>query len=229
MNYLEYYKEILSKKDGYKLKETEKTSEIAPYHGNFEKNATVARIISEFRKTINAINKEYGVIDEIHIEMATDVANSKDKIARIRNGQLKYKEQRDSARARCLENGVDPDVGDNLLRFRLAEEQDFKCIYTGKQIYLGSKTPANAINIVDCDIDQLRRLSSGLNPERRFFNAHAAVFNHSGNPLFVQLVFPLLRRHIVINGIMAWLCQIKHISRNFPHIFVNGLFFIYCR
>lgn len=156
-------KEILSKKDGYKLKKTEKTSEIAPYHGNFEKNATVARIISEFRKTINAINKEYGVIDEIHIEMATDVANSKDKIARIRNGQLKYKEQRDSARARCLENGVDPDVGDNLLRFRLAEEQDFKCIYTGKQIYLGSKTPANAINIVDCDIDHIIPISRSFN------------------------------------------------------------------
>ena len=150
---------------GYVEEYAEKTSEIEPYHGNFEKNATVARIIGEFRKTVNAINKTYGVIDEIHIEMATDVANSKAKIAHIRNGQIRYKEQRDTARERCIEYNLNPDAGDNLLRFRLAEEQDFKCIYTGVQIYLGSldSTPANAVNIAECDIDHIIPISRSFN------------------------------------------------------------------
>ena len=150
---------------GYNNTNVEKKNIIEPYHGYFEKNATVSRIIGEFRKTVNAINKAYSVIDEIHIELATDVANSKDKIARIRNGQIRYKEQRDMARERCLENGIDPDEGDNLLRFRLAEEQDFKCIYTGCEIYIGQRrnTPANAIHITDCDIDHIIPISRSFN------------------------------------------------------------------
>lgn len=150
---------------GFDTKQHEKTTEIAPYHGAFEKNASVARIIAEFRKTINAINKKYGVIDEIHIEVATDVANSEHKIMRIKNGQARYKEQRDAARERCLANNINPDSGDNLLRFRLAEEQDFQCIYTGKQIYLGASenTPENQISIFDCDIDHIIPISRSFN------------------------------------------------------------------
>lgn len=150
---------------GFEVVKKEKASEIAPYHGVFEKNATVARIIAEFRKTVNAINKKYKVIDEIHIELATDVANSKDKIMRIRNEQIRYKEQRDAAKERCLACGIDPNTGDNLLRFRLAEEQDFKCIYTGKQIYLGASenTPTDWISIFDCDIDHIIPISRSFN------------------------------------------------------------------
>ena len=150
---------------GFEAEQKEKTTEIAPYHGSFEKNATVARIIAEFRKTVNAISKKYGVIDEIHIEMATDVANSKDKIMRIRNGQIRYKEQRDAARERCREHKINPDEGDNLLRFRLAEEQDFQCIYTGQHIYLGTRenTPKDQINILDCDIDHIIPISRSFN------------------------------------------------------------------
>lgn len=142
-----------------------KTTKIEPYHGTFEQNATVARIIAEFRKTVNAINRQYGIIDEIHIEMATDVANSNDKIMRIRNGQIRYKEQRDAACKRCEEYGIDPNDGDNLLRFRLAEEQDFKCIYTNKQIFLGKKenTPEGQINIYECDIDHIIPISRSFN------------------------------------------------------------------
>lgn len=150
---------------GFEAEQKEKTTEIAPYHGSFENNATVARIIAEFRKTVNAISKKYGVIDEIHIEMATDVANSKDKIMRIRNGQIRYKEQRDAARERCREHKIEPDEGDNLLRFRLAEEQDFQCIYTGQHIYLGARenTPKDQINILDCDIDHIIPISRSFN------------------------------------------------------------------
>lgn len=158
-------KNKVEKSYGCQIKQNEKITEIAPYHGTFENNASVARMIAEFRKTINAINKKYDVIDEIHIELATEVANSKHKIMRIKNGQIRYKEQRDAARERCLENNINPDAGDNLLRFRLAEEQDFKCIYTGKQIYLGASenTPENQISIFDCDIDHIIPISRSFN------------------------------------------------------------------
>ncbi|MDO4162483.1 MAG: type II CRISPR RNA-guided endonuclease Cas9 [Pseudomonadota bacterium] len=150
---------------GYNSEENIKTTKIKEYHGAFEKNASVARMIAEFRKTVNAINKKYGPIDEIHIELATEVANSKDKIIRIKNGQKRYKEQRDAARERCQEHNINPDEGDNLLRFRLAEEQDFKCIYTNKQIWLGKKenTPEDWISIFECDIDHIIPISRSFN------------------------------------------------------------------
>ncbi len=150
---------------GYGDIAVEKTTLIEPYTGSFKNNATVSRIIAEFRKTVNAINKTYGVIDEIHIELATDVANSKDKIARIYNGQIRYKEQRDAAKERCIANSINPDEGDNLLRFRLAEEQDFKCIYTGKGISLENSvnTSTDQISIFDCDIDHIIPISRSFN------------------------------------------------------------------
>lgn len=151
---------------GYGVITNEKTTLIEPYSGPFENNATVSRIIAQFRKLINAIVRKYKVIDEIHIEVATDVANSKDKIARIRNGQTKYKEQRDSAKERCREDfGIDPDEGDNLLRVRLAEEQDWFCPYSGKHIFAGDikDTPKDDINIFECDIDHIIPISRSFN------------------------------------------------------------------
>ena len=147
------------------VNENNKMTQIIPYHGMFEKNATVARIIAEFRKTVNAISKKYGTIDEIHIELATDVANSKKKIIKIKNEQIRYKEQREAAYERCLQTGINPDEGDNLLRFRLAEEQDFKCIYTNQAISLARRedTPTNCISIFDCDIDHIIPISRSFN------------------------------------------------------------------
>jgi CRISPR-associated endonuclease Csn1 len=148
---------------GYNTVDVEKTNIIPAYHGDFENNPTVARIIGQFRKVVNAIVRrpEYGNIDEIHIELATDVANSKEKIARILNKQKQYAEQKNAAVKRCQECGIDPYEGDNLLRFRLAEEQDWKCMYSGKSIIpkKHGSTPVGELSIYDCDIDHIIPIS----------------------------------------------------------------------
>jgi CRISPR-associated endonuclease Csn1 len=146
---------------GYNKVDVEKTNTIPVYHGDFENNPTVARIIGQFRKVFNALARQYGNIDEIHIELATDVANSKDRIARILNKQKQYAEQKNAAVKRCQEYGIDPNQGDNLLRFRLAEEQDWKCIYSGQAISptTPDNTPVGELSIYDCDIDHIIPIS----------------------------------------------------------------------
>ncbi len=155
------------KEAGFEKKETKKTLQIDKYSGFFENNPTVARIISQLRKVINAItrNEKYKGIDEIHIELATDVANSKDKKARIENGQFRYKQQKDLARERCKELGLNPDDGDTLLRFRLAEEQDWQCLYSGIHIspVESGKAPCGQISIFDCQIDHIIPISRSFN------------------------------------------------------------------
>lgn len=141
--------------------QSEKSSFVEPYDGYFKNNANVSRIISQVRKVVNAVIRKYGVPDEIHIELATDVANSKKKKEMIASGQARYKEARDRARERCLENGLDPDEGANLLRFRLAEEQDFRCPYTGKAIVL--IPDEKNLYIQDCEIDHIIPFSRSFN------------------------------------------------------------------
>ncbi len=138
-----------------------KSVKIAEYTGFYGKNPTVARVLSQCRKVVNAINRVYGKdkpIDEIHVEVATEVANSKKKVDAIARGQRRYKEQKDTALERCIEANINPN-GANLLKFRLAEEQDFRCIYSGKGIVIGSPSSDDFVNILDCEVDHIVPIS----------------------------------------------------------------------
>lgn len=149
------------KESGLKKMQLNKQGYIPEYKGFFENNPTVARIIGQVRKVVNAVIRKYGVPDEIHIEVATDVANSKKKKALISDGQKRYKDAKERAKERCEEFGLDPYDGANLLRFRLAEEQDFKCPYTGLGI-VGIPDEKN-LYIKDCEIDHIIPFSRSFN------------------------------------------------------------------
>lgn len=96
---------------------------------------TVNRAISQFRKLVNAIIREYGQFDQINIELARDVYHNHKERQQIEKAQGKFKENKENAYRKFKELFADKEPrGQELLKFRLYEEQDGFCIYSGKNI-----------------------------------------------------------------------------------------------
>jgi len=154
------------KKAGFGEKEYEKQTILKAYKGTFENNPVVARVISQTRKLINALIRKYGdeyPVDQIHIEVATELASSKKRKIEISLGQRRYRDAKEAAAERCREAGLDPEEGQNLLKFRLAEEQNQFCPYTGVKITLYPTGAANEVYIQDCEIDHVIPMSRSFN------------------------------------------------------------------
>ena len=94
---------------------------------------TVNRAVSQFRKVYNAIVRKYGEPDEIHLELARDMYHSRDEINRIKKEQDSFRVKKENALQALLSHGFE-NKGNNLLKYRLYEEQEGKCIYSGKSI-----------------------------------------------------------------------------------------------
>lgn len=153
-------------KCGYDGEEYDKQEILQPYSGFFENNPVVARVFSQTRKLVNAIIRKYGnkqPIDQIHIEVATELANSERRKIEISQGQRRYKEEKELAAKRCREKGLDPEEGQNLLMFRLAEQQNYFCPYSGAKIALSPTGAANEVYIKDCEIDHIIPMSRSFN------------------------------------------------------------------
>lgn len=125
-------------------------------------NPVVNRAVAQFRKVVNAIIREYGYFDQMNIEMARELSNSPEDRRKIENAQKDFKNQKDEAKTRCLENGINPDSGSNLLKFRLWEEQGGYCLYSGKYI-----EPVKLADMDYTDIDHIipysRSMDDSLN------------------------------------------------------------------
>ena len=98
-------------------------------------NPVVNRAVCQTRKVVNALIKKYGTIDGIIIEMARDLSKSVTERRTIQKAQEEFQAEKEKARQRCLEYGLNPDSPkSNLLKFRLWEEQGGHCVYSGKYI-----------------------------------------------------------------------------------------------
>lgn len=153
-------------KAGFGKIEYDKQAVLKPYSGFFENNPVVARVISQTRKLTNAIVRKYNdkyPIDQIHIEVATELANSKKRKNQIAQGQKRYKEDKKAAEEECKIFGLDPQEGQNLLMFRLAEQQNYFCPYTGTKITLYPTGAVNEVYIKDCEIDHVIPMSRSFN------------------------------------------------------------------
>jgi CRISPR-associated endonuclease Csn1 len=153
-------------KCGYGKIDYKKQAILQPYKGFFENNPAVARVVSQTRKLINAIVRKYNdqyPIDQIHIEVATELASGKKMRNNISQGQRRYLEEKKAAEERCREKGLDPEEGQNLLMFRLAEQQNYFCPYTNTKITLYPTGAVNEVYIKDCEIDHVIPMSRSFN------------------------------------------------------------------
>jgi CRISPR-associated endonuclease Csn1 len=96
-------------------------------------NPVVKRTLTEVRKLVNAIIREYGKPDEVHIEMARNLKMGAKKRKEITKENGDRAKKRESIADTLSEHAV-LRSRENILRYQLWEEQNHQCLYSGKTI-----------------------------------------------------------------------------------------------
>lgn len=98
-------------------------------------NSPVTRkAFGEAIKQIRAVAREHGPFDMINIELARSVGKSAEERREIQDGIEKRTAEKEKGRAEAAEHLGRAVSDDELLRYELAQEQNFKCIYSGDAI-----------------------------------------------------------------------------------------------
>ena len=99
-------------------------------------NPVAKRAISETRKVINAVIKKHGAPFQIKIECATDLAkNFKDR-KKIETQQKDNAEYNEKIKIKLEEIGITNPRGQQIVKYKLREMQDCKCMYCGAPLGL---------------------------------------------------------------------------------------------
>lgn len=103
------------------------------------RNPAVVRCLSEVRKVVNAIMREYGKPTEIRIELARDLRNTRKQRENISKRNWENRSLREEAARKVMDAipGFKPSPRD-ILKVRLAEECHWCCPYTGKSISMAA-------------------------------------------------------------------------------------------
>lgn len=113
---------------------------LVPYSAFDEQcsNPVVLRAMSRLRKVVNAIIREYGVPDEIHIELGRELKHSAKEADAISKANKINKEKRTWAKTQAEDLGFDPDMlsGKTVEKLMLWREQEGRDLYCDKAIEL---------------------------------------------------------------------------------------------
>ncbi|ABD90012.1 CRISPR-associated endonuclease, Csn1 family [Rhodopseudomonas palustris BisB18] len=92
------------------------------------------KALSEALKQVRAVAREYGPIDYFHIELARSVGKSAEERKQLTDGIEARNVEKAKRRKQAEEHLGRAPSDDELLRYELAKEQNFKCIYSGDAI-----------------------------------------------------------------------------------------------
>lgn len=99
------------------------------------RNPGVTRVLTELRKVVNAVIREYGKPAEIRIELARDLRQTKAQREKAWKKSRENQRARDKAAAKILkEVGLSQPSNEDIRRVLLAEECNFTCPYTSRTI-----------------------------------------------------------------------------------------------
>ena len=97
-------------------------------------NPVVKRAVAQMRLVYNALARKYGAIDAVHIELTRDIKRSHKDRNEIIKAQKEFQDRKAEARINAIEVlGKEP-TAKELLKFRLWQEQDGCCVYSGVYI-----------------------------------------------------------------------------------------------
>lgn len=98
-------------------------------------NPLVATALHQVRKVVNAIVKEHGVPYKIRVEMARDLKIPISKRKEIIKEQKNNEAKNENAKKRLMDEfAMSQPSRDDIIKYRLWEECDHECPYTGKAI-----------------------------------------------------------------------------------------------
>lgn len=99
------------------------------------RNPVVLRALTQTRKVLNAIIDEYGPIEQLHIELARDVARSYDDRRDIEKMQKENRSRNDSILDQLADDyGIERPRPLDIVKFKLWKEQGGRCAYSGAYI-----------------------------------------------------------------------------------------------
>ncbi len=125
----------------------DKSDLLPPINADDVRNPVVMRSLSQARKVINAIIREYGQPLRVHIELARDLSKPKIERNRIEREQKKWRDHKEGLVKEYIENlGAEPS-GKDLLKYRLYKEQNGKCAYSLQSLELDRLTEAGYADI----------------------------------------------------------------------------------
>jgi len=102
------------------------------------RNPAVSRALTELRKVVNAIIREYGRPAIVRVELARDLRRSRKQRARAARKMARYRKQREDAERRLRELGVQNPTRADIDKVLLWDECGGICPYTGKSISFAS-------------------------------------------------------------------------------------------
>jgi len=100
------------------------------------RNPVVLRALNQARKVMNALIRQYGAPNSVHIELARDLSKPFDERKKIEKDQAEYREQNEKDRARFAEHFGHLPKGLEFEKWRLYREQQCKCAYSIEPIDL---------------------------------------------------------------------------------------------
>ncbi len=121
----------------------------------------VNRTVAQFRKVYNAMVRQFGVPDQINIETGRELKKSFDERRKIINKNKENEQERNEAKEELQRENITGN-SKNILKYRLYQEQDGKCIYSGKPIDLHRLDEEGYLD-VDHIIPYSRSLDDSLN------------------------------------------------------------------
>lgn len=101
------------------------------------RNPTVTRALTELRKVVNALVRQYGKPKRVRVELAREMKRSREQRKRVSQQMRDQETERDHAREQIRAKrklGIADPGPTDILKFRLAEECNWECPYSGKSI-----------------------------------------------------------------------------------------------
>lgn len=99
-------------------------------------NPVVKRAVSQARKVINAIIEKYGAPYQIKIECATELAKNFQDRHKIEKQQKENADYNEKIKTKLEELGISNPTGQQIIKYKLREQQNCKCLYCGASIGL---------------------------------------------------------------------------------------------
>lgn len=96
-------------------------------------NPVVRRSLSQTVKIINAVIREYGSPVEVHIELAREMARSRQDRDKMKKDIENNRARNEAIKKELQELGLQNPKGQDIIKWRLYKEQDGFCAYSQKQ------------------------------------------------------------------------------------------------
>jgi CRISPR-associated endonuclease Csn1 len=99
-------------------------------------NPVVKRALAQTRKVVNALIRVYGQFNKVNIELTREIKKSHSDRNKVKRSQEEYQILKQEIVKNFIENFGREPRGNELLKYRLWQEQGERCVYSGKGIDL---------------------------------------------------------------------------------------------